>query len=98
MSSLKHWQPGFNPLMDTLSGRFLWIILPDFSLELWSVHIFTNIAILVGRFVYFEEKSLRWNNKRLAWVLVEMDLEMGFPNEIERSLGDASFMGSLDYW
>jgi hypothetical protein len=84
--------------MDTFSGRFLWILLPDFSLELWSVRIFIDIANSVGRFVYFEEKSLRWNNKRLAWVLVEMDLELGFPNEIEISLGDSSFMDSLDYW
>jgi hypothetical protein len=44
--------------------------------------VFIEIANTVGKFVFFDEKTLRWNNKRLAWILVEVDLDLGLPKEI----------------
>ena len=52
---IKHWQPGFNPLMETFLSRFLWIIFPDFQLEIWSTCIFMDIENSVGIFVYFDK-------------------------------------------
>jgi hypothetical protein len=43
------------------------------------------------------KKSLRWNNKRLSWILVEMDLELGLLEDIEILMDHGSFIQVLDY-
>jgi hypothetical protein len=58
------------------------MLLSDFLIEFWFVNFFEVVANIVGRFIYFYERSLRWNNKRLAWVLVEMDLDRGLRDSI----------------
>jgi len=76
---LKRWVPWFNPYMYSFKKRCLWMLLPNFPKELWVLKVFKNIGDMVGRFVYFDEQSLRCNNKTLASVLVEMDLDLGLP-------------------
>jgi hypothetical protein len=62
---LKKWEPGFNPYLDLFKKRCLWMLMPDFPIELWVLNIFKDIGDYVGRFVYFDENSLRWNG---GWV------------------------------
>jgi hypothetical protein len=94
---LKIWKPSFNPYMESFSKRFVWMLLPKFPVELWVTQIFVDLENIVGRFVYFDEKTLCWNNKRIAWVLVEFDSEKGFLEDIEVSTGDSFFIQVLDY-
>jgi hypothetical protein len=41
-----------------------------------------DLANSVGKLVFFDEKTLQWKNKRLAWILVELDLDLGLLEEI----------------
>jgi len=75
---LKRWKHGFNPYMESFSKCFVWMLFPKFPIELWVTQIFIDLENIMGRFVYFDEKTLCWKNKRIAWVLVEFDSEKGF--------------------
>jgi hypothetical protein len=71
------------------------MLLPDFPIEFWSVRIFEVVANSVGSFVFFDEKSLHWNNKRLMWVLVDLDLSKGLPELSTSPLGTHIFASQL---
>jgi hypothetical protein len=64
------------------------MLLPDFPIEFWSTTIFEAIANSVGKYIFFDPESLRWCNKRTAWVLVEFDIDKGLPETIEIVIGD----------
>jgi hypothetical protein len=85
---LKRWTPGFSPYTESFSKRNMWMLLPDFPLELWSLPVFEAVANTVGRFVYFDLCSLSWVNKWIAWLLVEIDLDSGLPESIDVNIGD----------
>lgn len=95
---LKRWAPGFTPLYETFRNRFLWVLLLDFPLELWSLTVLEAVANSIGRLVYFDDRSLRWVNKKVAWVLVDMDLDSGLPDSLDICIGDHRFSQPLDYW
>jgi hypothetical protein len=59
---LKRWYPGFNPLLENFTKISFWMLLPDFPIEFWSVRIFKPVANSVGKFIFFDEQSLRWSN------------------------------------
>jgi hypothetical protein len=83
--------------MDYWSWGFVWILLPEFPIQLWVTQIFVDLKNIVVRFVYFDKKTLCWNNKRIAWVLVEFDSENVFSEDIEVSTADSFFIQVLDY-
>jgi hypothetical protein len=64
---LKIWKLGFNPYMESFSKHFVWMFLPEFPVELWVTQMFVDLENIVGSFMYFDEKTLCWNNKRIAW-------------------------------
>jgi len=94
---LKNWMPGFNPYEERFDKRGYWMLLPDFPIELWSKDVFISLANSVGRFLMVEDNCFRWNNKRLAWILVEIDPLLGFPEEIEVILGVNRFIQVVDF-
>jgi len=53
--------------------------------------------IHIGKCVFFDEASLRNPNKRMTWILVEIDAKMGFLAEISISFDDKSFIQNMDY-
>jgi hypothetical protein len=50
-----------------------------------------GVANTIGKFIYFDPHSLNWSNKRTAWVLAEIDLELSLLDSIEVNIGDLSF-------
>jgi hypothetical protein len=60
--------------------------------------VLRGLGDFVGSFVYFDERDLRWNNKHMAWVLVEVDLDLGLPEEIEIITKKGLILQTLDYW
>jgi hypothetical protein len=68
------------------------------SLRVIRTKIFEAIANSVGNFIFYDDQALRWSNKRLAWVLVEIDLDKGLPDEIEIYIGDTYICQAVDYW
>jgi hypothetical protein len=95
---LKRWTPGFHPFKSTFDKRWLWMIMPDFPIELWTSPILEMVANTAGKFIFFDQRSLNWSNKRAAWVLVEFDTDLGLPDSIEIRVGEHSFRQILDYW
>jgi hypothetical protein len=95
---LKGWYPDFNPLLENFTKTSLWMLLPNFPIEFWSVRIFEAVANSVGKFIFFDEQSLHWNTKRLAWVLVELDLDRGLLDIIDLAIGDSHLFQAVDFW
>ena len=81
-----------------INGLETRVLLPSFHLECSIVAVFLNIAIFLGKFVYFDERSLSWEYKTLVGVLVEIDVSKGIVVEILVVKDDQSFLQSLDFW
>lgn len=82
---LKRWALGFSPFIESFSKRSMWMILPDFPLELLSLPVFEALTNSIGKFIFF-------------YVLVELDLDSGLPNSLNICVGDQSFCQPLDLW
>jgi hypothetical protein len=95
---LKSWFPGFKPVLENFSKQTFWMLLPDFTLEFWSIQIFEAIANSVGKFIYFDELSLCMHNKRLIWILVELDLDRGLFEAIDITIGNTHILQANDFW
>jgi hypothetical protein len=66
-----------------------------FACFMRKTSIFSQVLQLPA---YKNEHALSWNNKHLAWVLVELDIELGLPEEMEVYFEEDSFIQLLDYW
>ena len=77
------WHVHFNPLRERVKKRHLWVLLPGLPLPLWNREIMEGIGNTIGRFVAVEDDFLHTFDKRMAKILVEMDLISGLPAEIE---------------
>jgi hypothetical protein len=95
---LKRWCPRFNPHLENFRKRSFWMLLPDFPLEYWSIWVFEAIANSVGKFIFFDELALRKHNKRIVWLLVELDLDRGLPDTIDITIGDDHFLQMVNFW
>lgn len=74
------------------------MLLPNLPIEYLDLGVLRGLGDFVASFVYFDERNLRWNNKRMAWVLVEVDLDLGLPEEIEIIIEKGLILQTLDYW
>ena len=72
---LKRWSLGFSPFIESFTKISMWMILPDFSLELLSLPVFEALANSIGKFIFFD-------------VLVELDLHCGLPDSLNICVGD----------
>ena len=77
------WHPLFDPLHEWVTKHHLWVLLPSLPFLLWNLNILEGIANTIGRFVVVDEDLDLSFNKRLAQVLVEMDVSLGLPAEVE---------------
>ena len=73
-------------------------MLPGLPLELWSAQGFKLIGDKLGKFLYFDEQSLKKENKKIVVLLVEVDISKGLLFEIEIVRGNHSFSQRVDYW
>ena len=80
---LKHWRTGFDPVKEYFSCRHVWVCLPSLSLNLWNRLALTSIQNLLGRFLKVEESLLGTTDKRMAQVLVDIDVSIGLMETME---------------
>jgi hypothetical protein len=80
---LKHWRTGFDPAKEYFSCRHVWVCLPSLSLNLWNHSALTAIQNLLGRFLKVEESLLGTTDKRMAQVLVDIDVSIGLMETME---------------
>jgi hypothetical protein len=74
---------GFDPAKEYFSCRHVWVCLPSLSLNLWNRSALTAIQNLLGRFLKVEESLLENIDKRMAQVLVDIDVSIGVMETME---------------
>ena len=80
---LSRWHSGFDPLIEKVTIRHLWVILLAFPFPLWSKDILTGLANSLGRFVALEKEFHLQFDKQTAKVLVELDISRGLIPEVD---------------
>jgi hypothetical protein len=74
---MKHWRINFDPLQDYFRLRHLWVLLPGLPLHLWNQKSLEAIANTLGRFICVDQLSLTASVKKVARVMVEIDIHDG---------------------
>jgi hypothetical protein len=71
------WGLAFNPKIEYFSVRNIWVMLPGLPLYLWNEGALTTIGNNMGNFIMVDKKNLESANRKIAKVLVEMDVHLG---------------------
>jgi hypothetical protein len=94
---LKRWHTAFDPTIEYVSHRHIWVLLPDLPLNLWNRTALKAIGNLLGRFLKVDEACRLSSDKRLAQILVELDLHVGLMKVIEFEWCGLVLEQRLDY-
>ena len=89
---LKRWHFGFDPCIENIIYRHIWILLPYFSLSMWHRDAFEDVGNHLGCVLHVGEDVLKGKDKRLGRMLVEIDVTKGFLDEIEIKGCERSFI------
>ena len=71
---LNRWHSHFDPLRERITKRHLWTLLPQLPFPLWNKKVLEGIANSIGRFVDVDPDFHLAYDKRMARVLVELDV------------------------
>jgi hypothetical protein len=80
---LKRWRVSFDPSTDYFHFHHLWVLLPGLPLQLWTEKALEAIGNELGRFICFDDSSLKGSDRRLARILVEIDIHSGLLESLE---------------
>jgi hypothetical protein len=80
---LKRWRLSFSPETEYFSVRHIWVLLPGLPLYLWNEGALTVIGNSLGNFIMVDLKNLESAQRKVAKVLVEMDVHLGLPETLE---------------
>ena len=72
----------FDPTRERVKKRHLWNLLLGLPFSLWNRSLLEGVGNTIGRFVAVEEDYMNAYNKRMAKILVELDVTLGLPAEI----------------
>lgn len=61
----------------------VWVLLPGLPWELWHSQILMNVGNLIGQFISFEDGWEEKSDRRMACILVELDLQEGLLAELD---------------
>jgi len=73
----RRWCISFDPSTKYFSFRHLWVLLLGLPLQMWNAKALEAIGNALGHFINIDEKSLHSSDKRMAKVLVEVDIHVG---------------------
>lgn len=94
---LENWYISFNPESAPIRKRHLWAILSRFPLPWWKPEILIQAANALGKFVQLDYASLRSPKKKCATVMIEVDVTLGLPAELEIHWGREVRIQCVDY-
>ena len=94
---LGRWHSDFDPLQERVSKRHLWVLLPHLPFPLWNLNIIEGIANTIGRYVTIDKDFHLSFDKRVAQVLVEMDISLSLLAEVEILCKERLLVQKLDY-
>jgi hypothetical protein len=75
----------------------LWVLLPGLPLYLWNEKSLMSIGNSLGHFIFVDSKTLTGPNKKLARILVEMDIHEGLSKNLDINLRGHISHQKLDY-
>lgn len=94
---LQCWQAGFNPQLTSPWCKIVWAKLLGLPLELWNHSTIIDIANSIGIFYFWDEGCLVQMDKKIAWVLVEVDFGGELLSTLDLSWESYSLSLSIDY-
>ena len=94
---LEQWHSNFDPLRERISKRHLWVLLLHLPFPLWSRQILEGIGNTIGRFISVEDDFHLVYDKRVAKILVELDISRGLPAKVEVLCNEHLLIQKLDY-
>ena len=80
-----------------MNKQHLWILMTRLPLEYQNEEVLSSIGNCIRKFLALEENLWDLVNKKLARVLVEVDLRHGLPVELEVKRGKEVLIKHLDY-
>jgi len=80
---LKRWRVSFDIAQDYFRMRHIWVLLPGLPLYLWNDKSLEAIENSLGRFISMGSKSLARMDKKVARILVEIDIHEGLLESID---------------
>ena len=84
---LSRWYVGFDPIIEPIKKRHLWLLMPGFPIQWWKREIIVMIVNTVGRFLFLDDKTFVTGDRKMVAVLVELNVTIGLPEEIEITCG-----------
>ena len=92
------WYLGFNPVLEAPRSKIIWMKLPGLPLEYWTVKALRAIGNSIGTTKYIDPAIIGSSDKKIAWILVEMDFSGGLPGDIDLIRGNRKHRQRIDYW
>jgi hypothetical protein len=94
---LKRWCLSFNPTTKYFSFRHIWVLLPSLPLQMWNLKALEAVGNAIGHFLKIDDADLLSLDKRMAKVLVEVDIHEGLLEVLEIEWRGLLFVQCLDY-
>jgi len=94
---LKRWGISFNHAHDYFHLRHLWVLLPSLPLYLWNAKTLEAIGTSLGKVLVVDFKALEAPIKRVARVLVELDIHEGLQESIDIEWQGHTIRQNIDY-
>ncbi|CAO2824931.1 unnamed protein product [Amaranthus hypochondriacus] len=79
---VKPWYSDISLDKSSLTSLLIWVELPQLSLKYWSEITLTRIAGYLGKVLNIDEATRSKSRMSFARILVEMNVEEGFPEEL----------------
>lgn len=70
---------------------------PGLPLEFWTLKALAAIGNSIGRTKYIDRSILGSSDKRIAWILVELDYSGGLPGDVDLVWGQRCHHQCIDF-
>ena len=90
---LNKWMD-FNPTQDVPSVILVWVRLPHLPLHCWNLESLEAIGNTLGKYIDRAELKDQYSCARIC---LEVDLEIGLPEEIKLNVAEWSYVQELNY-
>ena len=94
---LWNWLVDFKPLTQKVYKRHLWVLFPWIPIQFWTEDLLIKINNHLWNFIVVEKVVLWSGDKRMAWVMVELNILKGLTRILFINWGDISLDQRLDY-
>ena len=94
---LSRWHSRFDPLKERITKRHLWVILPSLPFPLWNKYFLVGFSNSIGHFFGMVKDFNLAFDKRMARVLVEIDVSKGMLAKTDIVCGGFIINQRLDY-